>query len=252
MKRFEDCVCIAQARVIAGRKREPHICTIAYQPSADQFLRLCIPFKPGRSPLIKRWRTFSFEGTKEGLNNDTRSESWCMTKMLHRAREPVKDSYKRFLHGRILSAYRYESELNEQRDSIGLMVPIPDSLRLVRESLSPRRPDEAKELERCALLAGKGIWYPSFKIKISGRYMKDGERRPFNKQLIAWDVYEAERQIGQGESRDPYQAIYSYRNPYLIIGNLATQRNSWVVVGVLSAPDGAIERHAIHQQLSFA
>ena len=248
MQTFEDCVCIAQARVIAGYKKEPHICTIAYQPTTDQFLRICIPFVQGRSPAIKRWRTFSFQGSKEDLANDNREESWNLMRLLTTSQQTISEKEKREIHCRILSNYRYECELNDQRDSIGLLIPIADSLKFTREHLSLRRPDEAKELDRAQMLQQKGIWYPSFKVRVRGSYMRDGQRCNFNKQLIAWDVYEALR---LGGSRDPFAAIDTYRNPYLIIGNLAAQRKAWVVVGVLSAPDGAIERHAIHQQLAL-
>lgn len=248
MQRFDDCICIAQARVIAGYKREPHICTIAYQPSSDQFLRICIPFVQGRSPVIKRWRLFSFEATKEDLANDTREESWNLKRLVASSRQVISDKAKAEVHSRILANYRYECELNDNRDSVGLLVPIPDTLKFTREHLSARRPDEAKELDRAQMLQEKGIWYPNFKVRIRGCYMRDGQRCTFNKQLIAWDVYEALR---LGGNRDPFAAIDTYRNPYLIIGNLATQRKAWVVVGVLSAPDGAIERHAIHQQLAL-
>lgn len=248
MQTFEDCVCIAQARVIAGFKREPHICTIAYQPAKNHFLRLCIPFVKGRSPLIKRWSVFSFEGSKDGLANDNRDESWKLVTMTKASPKILGTKQKEIIHRKILSTYKYESELNEERDSIGLLVPVPESLKFVQERLSIRREDEKKELERAEMLKAKGIWYPNFKVKISGHYLKDGKRNSFNKQLLAWDVYEALR---LGGNRDPFAAIDRYRNPYLIIGNLATQRRGWVAVGVLSAPDGAIQECAIHQQLAL-
>jgi hypothetical protein len=245
---FEDCICIAQARVIAGHRREPHICTIAYQPSENQFLRLCIPFVKGRSPLIKRWSLFSFQGTKDGLANDNRDESWSLVDMTQSTQAALSAKQKEMIHRKILSTYKYESELNQERDSIGLLVPIPETLRFTQERFSSRREDEKKELDRAEMLKEKGIWYPTFKVKINGHYLKDGKRNPFNKQLLAWDVYEALR---LGGNRDPFAAIDRYRNPYLIIGNLATQRRGWVAIGVLSAPDGAIQECAIAQQLAL-
>jgi hypothetical protein len=246
---FEDCVCIAQARVIAGHKREPHICTIAYQPSTSQFLRICIPFVLNRSPLIKRWSRFSFDGTKEGLGNDTRHESWNLRELQRLPGKPLTQKQKNSIHQSVLAEYKYESELNEAKGSIGLLIPIPETLRLYTEHLSPRHEEDCREIERVKLLESKGIWYPAFRIKIEGYYMKNGKRAKFDKQLLAWDFYEALR---QGDGRNPYAAAYSYRHPYLIIGNLATQRRGWVVVGVLSAPDGAIENCAIHQQLELS
>jgi len=38
----------------------------------------------------------------------------------------------------------------------------------------------------------------------------------------------------------------------LIVGNLAAQRNAFIVIGVLSAPNNAIDQFAINQQLAFA
>lgn len=248
MQTFEDCVCIAQARVIAGFKREPHICTIAYQPSKNQFLRLCIPFVKGYSPLIKRWSLFTFDATKDGLANDNRDESWNLVAMTRASAKALSKKQKDEIHRKILSTYKYESELNVERDSIGILVPVPETLRFTQERLSARREDEKKELDRAVMLKQKGIWYPNFKVKVSGSYMKKGKKNAFNKQLLAWDVYEALR---LGGKRDPFAAMDTYRNPYLIIGNLATQRRGWVAIGMLSAPDGAIEECAIHQQLAL-
>lgn len=248
MQHFENCICIAQARIIGGHKRPPHICTIAYHPSSDQLLRLCIPFVQGQSPSIKRWRQFSFVGTKDGMGNDTRDESWNLLRFTSTSTTPLPLNERRSVHCRILSSYRYEAELNQQKDSIGLLIPIPETLKFTQERLSSRREDEAKELDRALMLQEKGIWYPTFKIKVRGAFMREGKKCHFDKQIIAWDLYEALR---LGGDRDPFQAIDTYRNPYLIIGNLAAIRNSFVVVGVLSAPDGAIERCAIHQQLAL-
>jgi hypothetical protein len=32
---FEDCICIAQARVIEGKRKKAHICTIAYHQQLE-------------------------------------------------------------------------------------------------------------------------------------------------------------------------------------------------------------------------
>lgn len=248
MQTFENCVCVAQARVIAGRKREPHICTIAYQPSTSQFLRICIPFSLNRSPLIKRWSLFNFLGTKEGLGNDNREESWNLVDLQRLPAKPLTKKEKNAIHESILSEYKYECELNEDKDSVGLLIPIPETIQMRQEHLSWHREKDRKELERAEMLKQKGIWYPPFRVMVKGSYMKNGRRCNFDKSLLAWDVYEALR---LGGNRNPFDSIYRFRNPYLIIGNLATQRRGWIVVGVLSAPDGAIDRCAINQQLAI-
>ena len=86
---------------------------------------------------------------------------------------------------------------------------------------------------------------------LSGQFRKEGVLKTFNKQLLAWDVYEALRQQEEGIDRDPFAAIDKYKHPYFITGNLASKRRAFMVVAVLSAPQGALNM-AFNQQLAFA
>lgn len=248
---LENCICIAQARVIAGFKREPHVCTIFYQEHTNSFGRICIPFHRNMPPPVSRWTRFNAEVTKDGLGNDTRGESWNLVKMLDRQKNALTPKQRNELHVKILANYKYETELNEAKDSIGILIPIPESLRFVREHLSARDPKDAKELERLQMLSSKDIWYPPYKVKVSGQFRKEGVLKTFNKQLLAWDVYEALRQQEEGIDRDPFAAIDKYKHPYFITGNLASKRRAFMVVAVLSAPQGALNM-AFNQQLAFA
>jgi hypothetical protein len=245
MQTFDDCICIAQARVIAGRIKQPHICTIAYHQPTDQMLRFCLPFALNRSPDVKRWHRFSFQGDKGQLGNDTRRETWHFGQVTNRS-GVVKDKSKAEIHRKVLSHYCYEHELNKERSSIGILVP-DGPVKLWQEHLSPNDPNDEAEIERGRKMAESGLWYPDFKVYIKGHRRIDGERRSFQKMLVAWDVYEAIR-IGKV---NPFQAIYGYRNPYIITGNLANQRQAFICIGVLSAPDGAIEQSAFNQQLAL-
>lgn len=243
MTSFSDCICIAQARVIAGRKKDSHICTIAFHEPTEQFVRFCLPFSIKTPPALKRWHRFRFEGSKENLGNDTRRETWHFGHITERqGRITTKEHFA--IHAKILSQYRYEHELNESKSSIGILVPT-GPFKLWQEHLSPIDPEDAKELERQKLMDGKGLWYPDFKIIVKGHRSVDGTRKPFNKTVVAWDLYEA---IRSGYV-NPFQSVYSYRNPYFIIGNLASQRNAFIVIGILSAPDGLIGCQALTQQL---
>lgn len=246
MTSFRDCICIAQARVIAGRKKEPHICTIAFHEPSDQFVRFCLPFVANQAPAVKRWHRFAFAGDKEDLGNDTRRETQRFGHIAKR-HGPISDRDKVRLHSRILAHYKYEHELNQDRDSIGLLIPHRD-FRFRQEHLSPHSAEDSKDLERREIMEAQGLWYPDFKIYVSGTRSVAGKSKHFKKQVLAWDVYEAIR----SEKVNPFQAIYGYRNPYMIIGNLATQRNAFLVIGILSAPPGAIESRALTRQLAFA
>ena len=75
-KYFKDCVVIAQARVIEGKKTPPHICTIVWDLIDNNFIRITCPFSLKEKPL-KRWKRFSFFGDKENvIAGDTREETW--------------------------------------------------------------------------------------------------------------------------------------------------------------------------------
>lgn len=245
MQIFDDCICIAQARVIAGRVKQPHICTIAYHQPSNQMLRFCLPFNLNQRPDVKRWHCFGFQGDKTELGNDTRRETWRFGRVVSKS-GPITEKQKANMHRKILSCYRYEHELNDEKASIGILVP-DGPLKLWQEHLSPNDPEDAVEIERGRQMAANGIWYPDFKVFIRGHRRVNGERKSFQKMLVAWDVYEAIR-IG---SVNPFQAIYGYKNPYIITGNLANQRRAFICIGVLSAPDKTIEQSAINQQLTL-
>lgn len=229
---FRDCVCVAQARVIEGKRKKAHICTIAYHGQTDQFLRVCLPFSSDIK--IRRWTRFSFDGSKNP--QDTRAESFDFGNLLSYDGQ-IAGAERVDLHHRILSHYKYEDELNEQRHSIGILLPMPDSLTFELSELDTR------EHEYRLLMADKGIFFPEFKIYVCGRRTKDGNL--FRKQLLQWDVVEALR-----KGVDPFCALNAYRDPYIIMGNTPWVRNAFMAVSILSAPQGA-KLSAHNQQLSL-
>ena len=231
---FENCICIAQARVIEGKRKKAHICTIAYHELTDAFLRICLPFERGRETGIRRWHRFSFEGSQQPT--DTRSESFEFGRLLS-VQGQLGLNEKFLLHQKILSLYRYESELNNDKKSIGLLIPEPGSLRFNRKSLSER------EQEYRSLMREKGLFFPDYKIHVTGRSAQFKNR--FNKQLVQWDLFEAIR-----KKVDPFPALQTFKNPYIIIGNTPWKRDSFMAISILSAPSKAI-RHAYFQQLDL-
>ncbi len=243
MQVFENCICIAQARVIAGNRKQPHVCTIAFHEDSNSFLRFCLPFDYKTSKLLRRWEFFSVECSKENLENDNRLESWYFGRVISTS-GVLPRSRQSAIHRRILSCYKYESELNEDRLSIGLMIPEP-GFKIQKVTHPPGSQKWEKENHKMTVMRKKGLWYPPFDLRVKGYRFVDGQRKSFDKKLIAWDVFEA---IRSGRS-DPIESIKKYRNPYFIIGNLVAIRNAFMIVGVLSAPDRAIEENAIHNQL---
>lgn len=231
---FQDCVCIAQARVIEGRRKRAHICTIAYHPESAQFIRTCLPFAPGKETGVRRWTRFSFEAEKSPT--DTRAESYEFGALLERGSR-VTGSERNALHSQILSSYRYEDELNQERRSVGVLIPEPGSLTFDLGELDGREEGYRQ------LMLEKGIFFPSFKVYVCGKRTKDGNR--FRKQLLQWDVIEAIR-----KGVDPFSALASYRDPYIVMGNTPWVRNAFMAIGLLSAPPSA-KIAAFNQQLSL-
>jgi hypothetical protein len=231
---FDNCICIAQARVIEGKRKKAHICTIAYHQSTDAFLRICLPFERGRETGIRRWHRFSFEGYKQPT--DTRTESFEFGRLLSiQSQLVLREKFE--LHQKILSLYRYEAELNNEKKSIGLLIPEPGSLRFISKPLTER------EQEYRSLMKEKGLFFPDYKIHVTGRSAQFKNR--FNKQLVQWDLFEAIR-----KRVDPFPALQSFKNPYIIIGNTPWKRDSFMAISILSAPSKAIS-HAHFQQLNL-
>lgn len=231
---YDQCICIAQARVIEGKRKKAHICTIAYHQPTDDFLRVCLPFNKQSETGIRRWMTFAFDGEK--TSSDTRRESVAFGS-LQRVGKRLTNAQRLELHTRILAHYKYEDELNEQRHSIGILLPVPGSLSFDLQDLDER------ESEYRRLMADKGIFFPDFKIYVTGRRTKDGNS--FRKQLLQWDVVEAIR-----KGVDPFSAISSFRDPYIIMGNTPWVRNAFMAVSILSAPPRT-KQAAHNQQLTL-
>jgi len=234
MKSFEGCICIAQARIIEGKRKKAHICTIAFHPPTDSFIRICLPFQPGRETGVRRWHQFSFVGTRSP--NDTRIESFEFGELVSIDGQ-LKHQERIAIHRRILSLYRYESELNELKQSIGLLIPERGSLRFRQKPLT------AREQEYRQMMLQKGLFFPDYKIHVTGRSAQFKNR--FDKQLVQWDLFEAIR-----KGVDPFVAINKFKDPYIILGNTPWRRDSFMAISILSAPTGA-KTHAHHQQLSL-
>lgn len=231
---YHQCVCIAQARVIEGTRKKAHICTIAYHQPTDNFLRVCLPFNKQSETGIRRWMTFSFDGEK--TPSDTRHESVAFGSLLQVGKR-LTNAQRIEIHSRILAHYKYEDELNEQRHSIGILLPIPGSISFELQDLDDR------ESKYRRLMADKGIFFPDFNVYVKGRRTKDGN--PFRKKLLQWDVVEAIR-----KGIDPFSAISSFRDPYIIMGNTPWVRNAFMAVSILSAPPRA-KQSAHNQQLTL-
>jgi hypothetical protein len=233
---FEDCICIAQARIIEGNNTKAHVCTIAFHEKTNSFIRTCLPFDGTSRSSIRRWSRFSFDGSSS--DKDTRNESYRFDKLLKISDKIKDDKTKREIHRKILQKYKHEEELNAAKESVGVLTFEKETLRFKRKDLS------AREESYRQLMQKKGLFFPEFKLYVSGKSPQFKGR--FEKQLVQWDFFEAYRQ-----GRDPVEIFFQqYREPYIILGNTPWHRDSFMAVSFLSAPKGFIQ-YAKNQQLSL-
>lgn len=246
MQAFDDCVCIAQARVIAGRQKEPHVCTIAFHEPTSSFLRFCLPFAGRKLISIRRWHRFRFYGSKEDLEpRETRRETYHFGGA-NITGGAISQADKNKIHRLMLSTYKLERDLNIDRDSIGICVP-HGPLVVTQVPLDPDNEKDRREFQFIENMKTHGRWYPNFRLVLSGKRMVDNNLRDFRKTLLAWDFFEAYR---RGEV-NPVDALATYKEPYIILGNTMSYKNAFMAIGILSAPPGAIQACAIHQQLGL-
>tara|TARA_B100000424_G_C22856266_1_gene456476 strand:- start:34 stop:810 length:777 start_codon:yes stop_codon:yes gene_type:complete len=245
MKLFNNCVVIAQARPIKGKKVDSHICSILWDRISEQFIRITCPFSLERKAM-KRWDIITFLGDKDNvLNNDTRKETWGIygnEYKIHKDKLTNKD--KNQIHKDILKNYaKYdcENKLNKERKSIGILIPNRSTIKIYTNNTHTE-----KEIETIKRMKEEGIYYSDYNYKIAGKkyenkYIKS-EEKYFDKTLVARDIIEAER---QNRHKNINQIINNYKNPYIVIGNTPFKRNTFVAIGILSAPEKYIEDYAL-------
>lgn len=234
MLTFKDCVCLAQARVIEGKRKKAHVCTIAFHQPTKNFVRLCLPFNSSQESRIRRWDNFSFVGQLD--KNDTRKESVSFGKLLS-VQGKVKEKDRPAIHRQVLAKYKHEAEYNEERESIGVLVFDKSTIRFKQKPLTER------EKEYRELMSRKGLYFPSYKLYIWGKSPQF--KGPFEKQLLQWDFFEAIR-----KGIDPLHEFKRFKEPYAIVGNIPWQRKSFMAVSILSAPLGFV-KYAQEQQLTI-
>ena len=234
MQIFDNCICIAQARVIEGKRKKAHICTIAFHETSNSFVRICLPFDRSKESNIRRWNRFSFRGKADP--SDTRLESFAFAELIS-VQGKINEEKKRAIHRKILQKYKHEKEYNESKQSIGVLLFEPGSVRFKQKPLTDR------EEEYRQIMADKGLFFPSFKLYISGKSSQFKSR--FEKQFVQWDFFEAIR-----KGNDPLDAYNTFLEPYIILGNTPWKRDSFMAISILSAPLG-YKRFACEQQLSL-
>lgn len=217
-------ICIAQARVIGGNKKAPHICTISLDTDTGDLVRTCLPFGSSIAMPVRRWS--AFEVTVEKLSADTRAESYFVVENAENmCGDKLTYSQQKAVHAHLISLAVPEEQLVDENRSIG--VKLIQDIKLHFLSL------DTKHRGIKSVMHNKyGLWYSDKMLKVSGKDLLT--EKPFNRLLLDWPFMEGLRK------NIPYDdlrfAVSRMKYPYLITGTHIRRRKSFMAISVLSSP----------------
>ena len=224
----KDLICIAQARVIGGRKKLPHICSIAFDENAERLVRVCLPFDSSENMPVRRWTRFSPH--VEQTASDTRIDSFFIDMNYDIPWKPGKPSRK--LHEKLLALACPEDNLIEQGLTIGIKKV--DSVKVYFHKL-----DEKHIRHRHNMSSKYGLWYPSKLLSIKGRDMLT--QAGYSRLLLDWSFAETmrkelKRKPENEVKKDIRNRLENYKHPYLVCGTTLQRRKNFMAISVLSSP----------------
>lgn len=217
-------ICVAQARVIGGNKKAPHICTISLDADTGELVRTCLPFGNTSDMPVRRWSVF--EVKLEKLSADTRAESYFVVEDADNVcGDKLTNSQQKTVHKHLLSLAVPEEQLIEENRSIG--VKLIQDIKLHFLSLDTKHTGI-----RHVMNNKYGLWYSDKMLKVSGKDLLT--EKPFNRLLLDWPFMEGLRK------NMPYSdlrfAVSRMKYPYLITGTHIRRRRSFMAISVLSSP----------------
>lgn len=217
-------VCIAQARVIGGNKKAPHICTISIDLDNGELIRTCLPFGSTSDMPVRRWSIF--EVTVEKLSADTRAESYFIVESANNiCGDKLTNSEQKYMHTHLLNLATCEEQLIEDNKSIG--IKLVKDLKLHFLSLDTKH----KGIQR-VMNNRYSLWYSDKMLRVSGADIIT--QKSFNRLLLDWPFMEALRK--NMTYKDLRLAIDRMKHPYLITGTHVRRRKSFMAISVLSSP----------------
>lgn len=217
-------ICIAQARVIGGNKKAPHICTISLDNDTGELVRTCLAFGNTAEMPVRRWSTFEVEVEK--LSADTRPESYFIVEHADNiCGDKLTYSQQKIIHAHLLNLAVPEEQLIEQNKSIG--VKHVKDLKLHFLSLDTKHKNIQKVMN-----TRYGLWYADKMLRVSGKDSITG--KSFNRLLLDWPFMEALRK--NMPHHDLRNSVDRMQYPYLITGTHIRRRKSFMAVSVLSSP----------------
>lgn len=224
---LKQLICVAQARLIAGKNTKPHICSIALDREENKLLRVCLPYGSSFNMPVRRWSVFTVELEKQ--SRDTRIESYFI-------RGHIQDCEKGkgtpALHRQLLNLAVPEAQLIDENRTIGIKKV--DSLKLHFLSLDERN----KNIED-VMHDEYDLSYIKKVIRVSGTDSLTKEN--YKRLLLDWQLYETMRKQGNVEElsvtiKNLKETIEKYRHPYFVTGTTRRRRKQFMSISILSSP----------------
>lgn len=215
-----ELIVIAQARPIAGRRRDPHVCTILLDPEAEKLYR--VTFEYAQSP--RKWDRVSVNLYK--ASTDSRRESMFVTdvKLLSK----LSKKSQNIVHKQLLNMATSEQEAVEDGRSIN--VTKIRSITLRKESWSK---DSIHVKENSSK---KGINLAPIQLRAVCTPFYEHKSPQMNRKYLEWGANY--RLLTEGEQAFPgiKKAIASIKYPYLIVGNHYRHTKDFMAISVMSSP----------------
>lgn len=220
---LKNLICLAQARVIGGNKKTPHICSICIDQDNEELVRVCLPFAARSLMPIRRWSEFTCDLEKQ--SNDSRKESYFINlNGNNQYKGELSPSRKNLIHKQLAGFVKDEEVLICEGSTIG--VKLVKNIKLSFQSLSEKHVKIKQTME-----SKYGLWYSEKTIKIVGEDFITSKK--FNRLLLDWNFAEAYRKTNNVLAIK--QTLQSYKHPYLITGTTLQRRKSFMAISVLSS-----------------
>lgn len=220
---LKNLVCLAQARVIGGNKKTPHICSICIDQENKELVRVCLPFAAKSLMPIRRWSEFTCDLEKQ--SSDSRKESYFINlNGNNQYKGDLSASRKNLIHKQLAGFVKDEEILISEGSTIG--VKLIKNVKLSFQSLSEKHVKIKQVME-----SKYGLWYSEKAIRIVGEDFITSKK--FNRLLLDWNFAEAYRKINDASAIK--EILQSYKYPYLITGTTLQRRKSFMAISVLSS-----------------
>ena len=215
-----ELIVIAQARPIAGKRKDPHVCTILLDPAQDKLYRVRFDYK--ESP--RKWETVAVNLYKS--QQDARLESMLVTDV--QCINKLSKKLQNAVHIKLLNMATSELEAVEENRSINITKI--KSIALRKEAWTEKN-IHVKENSR-----KKGIELAPVQLRAFCEPFYEHKTPHLNRKYLEWGANY--RLFREGEAAFPSikKAIAAIKYPYLIVGNHYRHTKDFMAISVMSAP----------------